>query len=496
MRLLRPWMRWASLACVVALLTLPVAQTALAVHNLNLFELDADATAGAAAGNDWSSHFPGNNLAGAVTVAFAADAPGSPDTTYFAGGGSKDIRNISQWRFNDNGAPPKDEITNAYAAAYVNATDTGANNIGDLIIFFGADRFAAEGDASIGFWFFLNSVSLDTDGTFNGTHTVGDFLVLSHFTNGGAVPEIKVFKWVGSGGSDGPIDLIFNSGVADCLSGSISSDDPACATVNDSATASPWAYTPKFGNADEFPTGTFFEGGINATRLLGSGCVSTFMAESRSSHEPNATLHDLSGPTTFNTCGSITAKKYHDQNRSGSRDSGEPFLSGWTIFIDKNGDEIHDANGVDNILGNADDEISGSTDTNGAVVFSNLPTGSYSVCEVLQTGWENTDPTGTTLCETVNLGAAGSVTIEFGNAQLYKLIVLTCNQVTNTLVDSTVDLDGNLATTTDTKASLTTPPSGITQAQLCGLGGASYGSLAAGTYTPNVELPDVAPLFP
>jgi hypothetical protein len=33
-------------------------------------------------------------------------------------------------------------------------------------------------------------------------------------------------------------------------------------------------------------------------------------------------------------------------------------------------------------------------------------------------------------------------------------------------------------------------------ADLCGIGGASYGNLAAGTYTPSVELPDLPLQFP
>lgn len=54
------------------------------------------------------------------------------------------------------------------------------------------------------------------------------------------------------------------------------------------------------------------------------------------------------------------------------------------------------------------------------------------------------------------------------NRALHRLIVITCNTTTEELVDST----------------------------LCQLPGANYDNLTRGTYTPSVELPDGAPLFP
>jgi hypothetical protein len=51
------------------------------------------------------------------------------------------------------------------------------------------------------------------------------------------------------------------------------------------------------------------------------------------------------------------------------------------------------------------------------------------------------------------------------------------------LVGSSVTLNAS------TKTTITTPPAGITQAQLCALGGASYGGLGHGTYNPSVVIP-------
>ena len=82
----------------------------------------------------------------------------------------------------------------------------------------------------------------------------------------------------------------------------------------------------------------------------------------------------------------------------------------------------------------------------------------------------------------------------FVNPALFKVIVLTCNTTTEQLVDSTVDLDPGTAG--GQKETLTSPPGGITQAQLCALGGANYDDLTRGNYDLRVELPDQAPLFP
>jgi predicted secreted protein len=175
--------------------------------------------------------------------------------------------------------------------------------------------------------------------------------------------------------------------------------------------------------------------------------------------------------------------KFRDDNGNGTQDAGEPRLSGWTISL----------NGTDG-QGNAV-SLTDSTDANGDYSFDVTP-GSYTVCETLQTGWEQTLPSSGADCGG-SLGYSISLTSgqvdsdnNFGNRQLFKLIVITCNTVTETLVDSTVTMDG-----VDTQT-ITTPPLGITEAQLCGLGGASYDNLPQGIYNLIVELPDLLPFFP
>ena len=158
------------------------------------------------------------------------------------------------------------------------------------MIYFGADRFANNGDAALGFWFFQGDVSLGPNGQFQGQHEVGDILVQVDFV-GGDESEVQIFKWVGSGGDFGALEEI-GFGQANGLT-VCTPDDFACATTNAVARVSPWAYTPKSGVANNFPAQSFFEGGVDITALVGEVCFSSFMAETRSSHSETAELKDF-----------------------------------------------------------------------------------------------------------------------------------------------------------------------------------------------------------
>jgi hypothetical protein len=282
-------------------LTPPVSAT----HDVRRFELDADALNGTASGEDWNLVAPTDRSTTDIVATFVNDGAAPPaDVSYFTGGGSKDLNDVTDWRHTTGDvAPEKNEITHAFAVAYRSARDTGKTDVGDLLFFFGLDRFANNGDAQVGFWFFRDAVGMAGGGSFSGKHRVGDILVLSHFTQGGRVPDVNVYKWVGSGGSDGPLDLVVVG--RECPLAS--PDDAACAVVNQSSTSAPWSYTPKFGSAGSFPAGSFYEGGINVSRLVpGVECFSSFMAETRSSQSVDAQLKDLAGGP-FDTCPVTTA---------------------------------------------------------------------------------------------------------------------------------------------------------------------------------------------
>lgn len=289
------------LAVVVTVLMLALAASSLAVHDLGAFELDKNAADDPAGGaDDWNNVYQqisldpndtGNDdkciALGAVECAFTSDPQG---TTIFTTGGSKDDLDVPNWRHKSGSVPPKDEILNAYAAKYIVG--------GEEILYFGADRFAQNGSADFGFWFFRNEIGTNADGTFSGVHTgtlatAGDILILGTFTQGGATSNIRVFEWVGTGGnatSNGTVEGPTGA-FGDCVPGS--GGDSGCGTVNNGLIPVDWDYTPSQGAEGSIPSGGFVEGGINLSDIGLAGCFRSFMAETRSSPSVDATLKDF-----------------------------------------------------------------------------------------------------------------------------------------------------------------------------------------------------------
>ncbi len=228
---------------------------------------------------------------GLVECSFVADGIGP---TTFIGGGSKDHLPISGWQESSGASPDKAEILNAYAAK---ALDTDSD---DELLYFGMDRYAVDGSTDIGFWFFKGPVATDGEGGFTGEHQVGDVLALGTFTQGGATSNIRVFKWVGTGGNESGTIQGPDGTFGDCVPGE--ADDDGCATVNDTTVPVPWTYTFK-GSAKSgwVPAGGGFEGGINLSELGLEGCFSSFLAETRSSPEITAILKDFA-LGTFEAC--------------------------------------------------------------------------------------------------------------------------------------------------------------------------------------------------
>jgi len=256
----------------------------------------------------------GATTSNATASTFDAEttASGSANNaTIFTGGGSKDQAAVGDWKWKDasGGLPDKDNLLHAMSARYT--TGSGPH------IYFAADRFDNSGDSQIGFWFFKNSVSTKDDGTFSGVHAAGsvphdpdnpgDVLILSDFTNGGAQPTVRVFEFVGSGGSDGSLNLLGGTAddIRDC--GVVGTDD-FCGSVNnlDGAVA-PWLLLNKSGQST-FGHGELYEGGLNLTALgLQNECFSSFLAETRSSQSVTATLKDfVLGPFQQCTASAVT----------------------------------------------------------------------------------------------------------------------------------------------------------------------------------------------
>jgi hypothetical protein len=182
-------------------------------------------------------------------------------------GGSKDGNAISAWRWSVGNANAKGDITNAGAAL------TGTNNC--ILRFFG-DRTSDNGDASIGFWFFVSPVSTNPNGTFSGTHSTGDLLILSDFTSGGNQPTIKVYKWVSG-------SLVLQPASTN-----------QCANVNHVPRPVPagLTYTASDG-ATNYAPNLFFEGAVDLCSMNLSTCFTSFLVETRNSQSITASLQDF-----------------------------------------------------------------------------------------------------------------------------------------------------------------------------------------------------------
>jgi hypothetical protein len=291
---------WTSIS-VTALLLLGLntvgSSPAGAVHDDDFFELDRNAfSEDAVDGEDWDQVCPATTAGclGGTTASASSFVTEAANATIFTGGGSKDDLDVTQWLHKNGSTPDKDDLAHGYAARY------------DDHLYFGADRFAATGDATVGVWFFQGTVGPIAGGTFSGAHIDGDILVLSDFTKGGETSTIRVYQWNGPGGTispdgaiNGTLDLLYGTveAPADCVGPpQVADNDPACATVNQASTASPWAFAPKSGPAGSFPKGHFYEGGIDLGFLdLEDECFASFLVETRSSQSVDATLKDFVG---------------------------------------------------------------------------------------------------------------------------------------------------------------------------------------------------------
>jgi len=100
----------------------------------------------------------------------------------------------------------------------------------------------------------------------------------------------------------------------------------------------------------------------------------------------NANPSDMTGTSGatwtanfLNTLASqIAGRKFNDLNGNGI-DNSDPGLSGWTIYLDTNGNSSLDVG-----------EISTVTDASGSYAFANLLPGTYTIREVQQPGWVQT----------------------------------------------------------------------------------------------------------
>ncbi len=286
--------------------------------------------------DDWSQVKSGTG-GHFIAHSFQTDAAGgNSDPTTFLGTSTKDTMPISQWAWQAHSVQSKDDIEHAYAAAY--------NVSGQTFLYAGMDRFANSGDSTAGFWFIQDSTfdlctaanvgsrgpnaGCTAGGTFAGNHTDGDLLIVSDFSQGGAVSTINIFIWAGGPNGTLPTTPNLTISPAPCnpgVAGGTRND--VCGLVNNAyvqqvvhgkealvpalVATGGWSFFDVKNNT-KFATGEFLELGINLDNpsLFGSTppCFSTFMAETRSSTSVGSSLSDLAAPVSFPLC-SITPTK-------------------------------------------------------------------------------------------------------------------------------------------------------------------------------------------
>jgi hypothetical protein len=329
------------LAACTALFLIASAQ---AVHDTGRFQLDGDAATGTntagtpAATDDWDKVCfdvavrPAADGGGGLTAAQAAVKCGigtgttnateaswveepNPNSSIFTGGGSKDPIDLNQWAWKDaGGLPDKDNIIHGFAARYSlppSANCPAGTAASCELLFAGLDRFDNSGDAQNGVWFFQSKVTQNGaksgGGTgFTGVHTLNDVLVVSDFSNGGAISTITVYTWDPACTAtnkpfpfcaDANLHLQATSDNANCKTLPAGQDvgDKFCGLVNPTTITMPWTFVDKSGTpANGALNGEMYEEGINLSLLgLAGTCFTSVLHETRSSTSTTAVLKDF-----------------------------------------------------------------------------------------------------------------------------------------------------------------------------------------------------------
>lgn len=111
-------------------------------------------------------------------------------------------------------------------------------------------------------------------------------------------------------------------------------------------------------------------------------------------------------PWVLDSSGSLAGSVFNDASNSGIDSPGDQPMAGVMVYIDANNDGVRDPG-----------DPTATTDANGNYTFSNLRPGSYTVREILPSGWRRTTPIDEQLNTRVLFGAAAAGPT-FGNVQI------------------------------------------------------------------------------
>ncbi len=137
--------------------------------------------------------WPGVLVDPSVISTFVVDLKQLDGTDTQFTSGAKDYSSAREMVWSYSQVGDKNEITNAgVVVASINT---------DNIMYFFADRFSTNGSAEIGFWVFQNGtapVDMPEGKYFAPEKELGDILILATFTQGGRVPNLEVYEWMGT----------------------------------------------------------------------------------------------------------------------------------------------------------------------------------------------------------------------------------------------------------------------------------------------------------
>jgi hypothetical protein len=245
-----------------------------------------------------------------LSVDVTACGKGDP-TTYTGSGSETNGGLLSSDTWGTSSVPNKDDLSNVYAAAHLDATHNE--------VFFGAERVINNGDSHIDFEFMQKAVTIPAGCStgnqhFAGNRSEGDFLLSVDFTTGGTLGGTILYQWH------------CNADPTPTTSGPQPADGTVCnppahgqsvphyqivgstaITIRVNSGTAPiscggWVCR----NADGTPTTTLaqnelMEGGIDLQQLGFTGCISTFLPHTRSSASFTSVLKDFE-IIPFNTC--------------------------------------------------------------------------------------------------------------------------------------------------------------------------------------------------
>lgn len=239
--------------------------------------------------------------------------------------GTKNTTDLSQWVVASQASPPKDAYLAGAIASYVGPPGSYA---GHELLYLGSTRFAPNGSATVGIWFFQQNVVVCASGKamcLSGTttlaqHQIGDLFLFLTFSGSGHA-TIQQATWQGGVGTAGHLS---NAGA---LIACPDAGDQACAVTNEVSSItlgkSSSAFQPPGTGFNVsgagfagFPNGSvpslqFQETGVDLNGIFGgvAPCFSSVLFASVTSGSSPATASMKSILLgSFNTC-AITASK-------------------------------------------------------------------------------------------------------------------------------------------------------------------------------------------